>query len=108
MRDCNKLCSCIYDGEPSLLGIISKEKKDKFMHCPHLAPKPLQSVSIMICSTLPNPAPVFVPSHILFDLISDSVPLCDTKFRLHSILERHLWNERSFNFSAPDPRTRFS
>jgi hypothetical protein len=83
--------------------ITSKDKIDKIMHCPHLAPKPVQSVSIMICSALPYPAPVFIPSHILFDLISDSVPLCDSKFRLHSILERYLWNEEGLNFSASDP-----
>ena len=88
-------------------GPTSEDKIDKMMHCAHLALKPLQSVSIMISSPLPNPAPVFIPSHILFDLISDLVPLCDSKFRLHSILERHLWNEKSFNFSAPPPHPVF-
>jgi hypothetical protein len=81
--------------------ITSKDKIDKITYCPNLEPEPLQSVSIMISSSLPNPAPVFIPSHILFDLISDSVPRCDSKFRLHYILERHLWNEERLNSSAP-------
>jgi hypothetical protein len=70
--------------------ITSKGKIDKIMHYPRLAAESRQSVSILIFSALPYPAPASAPSHVLFNLISNSIALCDSKFCLHSYLERQL------------------